>query len=182
PVQAVDPDGDDLVYVLNQAPMGVHVDAEGIVEWTPGITDLGSHQIEIQVSDGRGGVATQTFTITVVESAANEPPVITSLPPATAHVGEMVVYQVVAVDPEGDQITFLLTEAPTGATVSSSGRIQWLPDASHTGEQDFTIEVSDGHGGSASQSFTVTVLGDGPDITPPLIFLNDVSVGVGEVA
>lgn len=40
---------------------------------TPGLTDLGNHPVELEVSDGNGGSATQNFTIVVTSTSANLP-------------------------------------------------------------------------------------------------------------
>jgi hypothetical protein len=66
PVLAVDPDvGESLVFTLVQAPAGMSVDGLGIVRWTPGIGDLGSHPVILQVSDTLGYSDTQRFEVLV---------------------------------------------------------------------------------------------------------------------
>ncbi len=67
PVLAVDPDGDELVYRLITAPMGMFIDATGVITWTPTQPhhDGMKSRVELEVSDGKGGVTTQSYEITV---------------------------------------------------------------------------------------------------------------------
>lgn len=66
PVLAVDPDaGESLSFVLVQAPVGMIIDSLGIIRWTPGIGDLGSHPVILQVSDSLGYSDTQRFAVLV---------------------------------------------------------------------------------------------------------------------
>ena len=115
-VEASDPEGQALVYALEVAPASMTIDpATGVIAWLPGAADVGSVDVQVAVSDPAGGTARQGWTI-VVEAAAvaNLPPAITSAPLTTATAGSGYVYAVVAVDPEGAQLTYALDVAPTG--------------------------------------------------------------------
>lgn len=65
-VKAEDPDSDLLSYDLLVAPPGMTIDSRGRVQWQmpTGEDRTGTHNVTIQVSDARGALATQTFTIT----------------------------------------------------------------------------------------------------------------------
>ena len=84
-VVATDEDGDTLSYVLTASPAGMNIDAStGQIAWTP--NEAGVFNATVKAADGRGGEASQDFTITV--SAANVPrttvPVLTGLTRAAA--------------------------------------------------------------------------------------------------
>ena len=64
-VHAADADGDSLAYALTAAPAGMTIDDLGRITWTPQAGDIGSHPVAVAVSDGRGGAASQSFTIAV---------------------------------------------------------------------------------------------------------------------
>ena len=67
-VVATDPDGDTLTYTLSVKPEGMTINEQtGAVSWTPIETQIGEHQVIIEVSDGKDSVS-QTFTITVAET------------------------------------------------------------------------------------------------------------------
>jgi len=85
--------------------------------------------------------------------AVNAPPVISSEPPEElAESGFR--YQVTAVDPDGDPLTFRLEDAPEKMTINAtSGLILWPFDTMPEGNFPVKIIVEDGHGGQDEQLF-----------------------------
>ena len=66
-VDAHDVEGDVLFYSLNIAPQGMEIDSStGILTWTPNLSQLGEHQVEIKVSDSNL-FEIQSFEITVYQ-------------------------------------------------------------------------------------------------------------------
>jgi hypothetical protein len=58
--------GDKLEYRLHRAPAGMAIDVEsGIISWVPNPSQAGINPVEIQVSDGRGGFAGQSYAVQV---------------------------------------------------------------------------------------------------------------------
>lgn len=92
-------------------------------------------------------IASRTF------EAINAPPVITSEPPEELSESGFI-YQVTAVDPDGDALTFTLANAPDSMTINASnGLIEWKFDTMPEGVFPVIISVEDGHGGQDEQSF-----------------------------
>jgi len=61
-----------------------------------------------------------------------------------------------AVDPDGDTLTYALAEAPGGMKIDSqTGLITWDVPKEFTGKTPFTVSVTDGHGGEATQKLTL---------------------------
>jgi hypothetical protein len=61
---ATDGDGDVLTYALASAPEGATIDAAtGLISWSTRIA--GTYSFSVTAADDKGGVATQTFTVTV---------------------------------------------------------------------------------------------------------------------
>ncbi|MFZ1829048.1 MAG: Ig domain-containing protein, partial [Candidatus Competibacteraceae bacterium] len=106
-----------------------------------------------------------TATVTVTEpTPTNRDPQILSSPVTTATVGQPYRYDVNATDADGDTLTYALNAAPASMSInSSSGLIAWTPTAA--GEVTVRVEVNDGHGGQATQSFSLQVQ---PENLPPL--------------
>jgi hypothetical protein len=81
-VVAIDADEDPLTYALTAAPSGMQIDAvSGLIEWTPTASE--DVTVEVEVNDGLGGRATQTFIISapiISASLANQAPRIISTP------------------------------------------------------------------------------------------------------
>src|SRR5262249_54472140 len=98
--KSVDFDPTDGTYVLISATL-----ADGFL--------LALHQpapsvpVTVRVDDGRGGFDTQSFTIAVA-SMANRPPEIVSDPVTNAFAGHPYTYDVDAIDPDNDSLTYSL--------------------------------------------------------------------------
>ena len=86
----------------------------------------------------------------------NHAPIIISSPPTTASAGSPYHYDVDATDIDGDSLTYTLTGAPAGMTIDAiTGVIQWNPE--NEGDFPVVVEVLDGKGENAVQSWTITV-------------------------
>lgn len=164
--QAVDPDGDAVSYELIAGPLGLSLHpTTGQMIWIPSLEQIGNHTVVLQASDGRGGLATQQFTIAVRETIPNRPPIITSTPVVDAYVNNIGApaslqyrYDVEGFDPDFDPISFSLTSFPVGMTINAdTGVITWTPTGLQLGDHTVKVRLSDGRGGEAEQSFTVTV-------------------------
>ena len=160
---ASDPDFDPLTFGA-AAPLlgGMGETSAGLVTWTPAPGDLGPHPVSLSVSDDRGGTATQTYEALVHQAPGNHPPVIVSRPitALTVPVNQASVpyeYPVVAVDPDGDPVTYLPVQSDAqGVTFDQDSgllRFQAAPGTYH-----FTVQARDNRGGtSAPQSWTLVV-------------------------
>ena len=64
-VEVEDADGDhNFRFALEQAPTGMEIDSvDGIVTWTPGISQTGRHPVELVVTDESGAEARQSFSL-----------------------------------------------------------------------------------------------------------------------
>ena len=160
-LRANDPDGDTLTYSLTEgaAPNGMTIDPQlGLITWTPTADDAGLQTVSVRVDDGNGGVDTQIYTINVIDSALNEPPVIVSSPKTATSVGAQYDYRVIAKDPEGDAITYSYEEGPDDATFdATTGQFSWSPSESDIGEARVVFAAIDSYGKRGVQSYTLTV-------------------------
>jgi len=96
----------------------------------------------------------------------NHAPTITSAPITTATVDVLYTYDLNATDTDvGDTLTYSLTTKPSGMTISfSTGVISWTPTFDQIGDNNVTVEVSDGSL-SDNQNFIVTV-DESPEYAP----------------
>ena len=68
------------------------------------------------------------------------PPIITSVPPTEATVGNGYLYTLAARDAENDPLTYRILTAPTGmAIVEATGEISWTPTIDQTGQQSVLL-------------------------------------------
>lgn len=160
-VSADHPAVEPLQYELLEGPTGMAIEEDtGLLTWMPHQT--GEHTVTINVTTPCGARATQTFTLTVLH-VTNQPPVITSTPITTSQAGVMYHYTVTAEDPDGDVLSYSLSIAPAGMTINTTtGQIQWLPLAKDS--FPVQVQVSDGRGGAATQSFVIAINNWAPEI------------------
>jgi RHS repeat-associated protein len=157
---ATDNDNDPLVYTLITQPSGASIDtATGLLTWTPGISQLGTHAISVKVRDTVGAFVEQSWSISVFD-LANKPPRIISQPVPIAWIGATYVYQIQAIDPESRQLTYRLINAPQGMTVSASGNIAWPDHGMRTDGSSVTVEVADDSAATADQTWTIRLAAD----------------------
>lgn len=160
--RAVDEDGDVVAFSLRDTqgtppPDGMTVHpTNGLVDWMPGQSAAGPHPITLVATDGMaGGEAVQTFEIVV--GAVNVAPTFTSEPVTTAQEGSAYPYAAVAVDPDGDPVTYALEAGPAGMTVGpDTGVVDWA--APVAGSYTVRLIASDNHGNQAVQEYTLTVV------------------------
>jgi len=99
-------------------------------------------------------------------------PQITSTPGTTAQVTVPYSYQVAASDPQSNPLTYSLSGALMGMTMSATGLVNWVPMS--TGMFPVKIAVNNGRGGNATQSYSISVT--------PLTVPNVVGLGQPEAA
>ncbi|MFO0847151.1 MAG: putative Ig domain-containing protein [Gemmataceae bacterium] len=157
PVRGTDPDGDTLTYSLLTKLAGMSIDAKtGLVRWTPTADEVGTQAVVVQVDDGIGNLATQSFAVEVTTDTPNRPPVITSAPVTRGAVGKGYSYPVTARDPDGDPVIFSLIDLPAGMTIDkTTGAVTWTPTAA--GSPTVTVLAADPNGGRAVQTFALRV-------------------------
>ena len=175
---AGDVDGDSLSATLAQDAEHGHValDTDGSFTYTPDANFNGTDQFTYQVSDGHGGVQTATATITVAgtndgPTAADSSYAGTEDNPVQADASHGVLTN--ASDIDGDTLSATLAQdAQYGhVELNSDGSFTYTPNADFSGTDQFTYQVSDGHGGVQSATATITVAaaegGHNVDVTPP---------------
>ena len=175
---ANDPDNDTLTYQLINAPGGMTINSNtGIVTWQPNNSQLGVNSVTVAAYDPQGLGAIQSYNLAVLET--NNAPLITSLPKLSSIVGGSYVYDVKAVDPDGDAIAYSLTNAPDGVTLDQLGRIRWTPQQANIGAYPVEITVTDERGLTTTQTYTLTVIGDteAPEVS---LGFNDTRIELGQ--
>lgn len=148
---AVEPDGDKLTWALRDPPPGMLIDSDsGFI--TAQSLPAGRHEVRLEVADGKGGSASQDFTVNV--SAG---PVIVSVPAEYTYLGTPYRYQVEAIDPAGTGIHFTVSKGPAGMHINAdNGLLEWT--AGIEGRIDIGITVTDSLGTAHEQVFVLTVM------------------------
>jgi len=155
---ATDIDGDTLTYTVSTAAHGtIATDGPGSFQYAPTAGFSGTDTFTITAADGKGGTATQT--ISVVIAAPNSDPVIANSGlQISTQPGVAKTFVVSASDPDGDTLTFSAADPAHGSIALGTGsQLIYTPDAGYTGTDSVIVTVSDGRGGSAMQTYTVTI-------------------------
>ena len=155
-IEATDPNGDPISYGFSEKPLGMNVNATGLVTWAP-IND-GDYPVTVRVTDGTGMEVTQSFTVTVVGEAA-QTPVLDALGDQIALLGRTLTLQLSASDPDNDAIEFFAAPLPLAPNMlldSSSGVFTFTPAANQVGDFVLKFMATDGRF-FAEQTITITV-------------------------
>ena len=156
-VDVISGTADTLTFSLPSGPTGASINQNtGSFSWTPTASQVGTHTITFQVEDGAGATDSEAVTVTVSES--NENPVLGAIGAKSVNELATLSFTATATDGDNDALTFTLVGTPpSGASITSGGAFSWTPSESQDGTHSVTARVSDGNGGSDSETITVTV-------------------------
>ncbi len=148
----------------------------GILSGTPVEGDLGTSQVTVRVTDGAGGVDSETFDINVVSGPFDV--TVTGETTVDEATTVMLTASVVDTDGEADNATLSVSQLPPGATFdANTGVFSWTPGEAD-GPGRFTITVTATEGSvSVSRDVEITVLE--VNRAPVLTVLSDETILVG---
>jgi hypothetical protein len=131
----------------------------GLIGWTPTSAQAGSNAVTARAGDGRGGFATQSFT--VIAATVNRPPTITNPGSRTSEAGVPLTLAIVASDADGDSLTYSAVGLPAGLVINATtGVISGTPTAVAT--NNVTVTVRDAVAQASTTFSWIT-----RDTTPP---------------
>jgi len=156
-----DPDGDTLAIAgVGNAAHGSATVSGNRVSYTPAAAFSGTDSFTYTVSDGKGGTASATVSVSV--QVPNRPPVAENDSYAVLAGSSGNLFPVLAndSDPDGDNLSITGVGTPAHGSASASGnQVSYTPAAGYTGADSFSYTISDGRGGSATATVTVSVRG-----------------------
>src|SRR5580698_9107176 len=116
--------------------------------------------IVISVTDGTQTSTMDAFSISVsVPNPTNHPPTISGTPAASVRVGSTYTFTPTAEDPDGDHLTFSVSNRPAWLTFNSAtGTLTGTPSAANAGTYSgIIISVSDGQASASLPAFSIQV-------------------------
>ncbi len=143
-----DPDDDPLRYDFEWRVSG----GRHYGETLPGGHVRRGEEISLKVVAYDGDDESEPFDVSGI-SAANSPPRFASTPPA--EFSGAFIYEMRANDPDGDEVRFSLVRGPE-SMVLNGNRLEWEAGGS-AGDAEVVLSAEDGHGGSALQSFRLSI-------------------------
>ncbi|TRX76530.1 Ig-like domain-containing protein [Pseudomonas mangiferae] len=157
-----DADGDVLTYSASGLPAGLSLDpATGLISGTlassastQGPNGGGFYSVTVTASDGNGGSAQQTFTLSVSNPAPSTANSAFSTAEGTSYSGALV-----ASDIDGDALTFSVVQSPLhgSLTINPDGTFTYTPVAGYSGADRFSYQVRDVDGGVATALVNISV-------------------------
>jgi len=171
-----DANGDALAVIsISKPQFGTATTNGQTVTYTPTANFVGVDHFTYIVSDGKGAQVAGSITVTVNGAGGpNQPPSAANEQVGTTP-GTAVTINVLAndSDPNGDALLITIDSQPRhGTAVVQNGQIVYTPQPGYVGMDSFTYIVSDGKGGTAQATVTITISATGQSSIPvylPLI-------------
>ena len=156
-ISATDANGDTLTYTAGAAAHGSVSGGgqNGQFTYTPTANYSGSDSFVVTVSDGQGGQSTQTVNVSV--TPVNDKPTAAASQAVSTTESVAKQFTVNAADVDGDTLTFSAGTPSHGTLTGNNGVFTYVPSAGYTGKDSVVITISDGHGGTTTQTVNIAV-------------------------
>lgn len=154
--------GDVLSYSIIDSVEWLQMDSTtGMLVGIPGPLDVGDNAVSLEVNDGNGGIAIQSFTVNVVHT--NHPPSILSFPDTLVFQDSVYLYnpQAIDIDSEyfGDILRYRSITLPSWLELDSlTGAVVGSPADRNVGDTLVVLEVYDDSGATARQQFPLHII------------------------
>lgn len=167
-VQAIEIDSENLTYVLDGGDDALTLNPDGTFSYAAGPDFNGPVTFTYHATDGELSSATVTHTINI--AAVNDDPVANATSSSGDEDTDITGVITPPSDIDGDtSFTYAANGQPAHGTVTidEDGAFTYTPDLNFEGPDSFSYTVSDGNGGTATGTVSITVEG-----------VNDAPVGV----
>ena len=159
--------GDSLTFAKVSGPAWLSVAADGSLTGTPSNDDVGANGFVVRVSDSAGLQAEASLQISVAN--VNDPPVFTSDPIIGAAGTQGSAYSGTlagtASDVDAsDTLAFTKVSGPAWLGVAADGALTGTPAGADTGDNSFTVRVTDAAGAHADAALHINVIATDPYI------------------
>ena len=146
-----DPDGDPLTYAWEFGDGGT---SSARTPRTP-TPRPGTYAAKVTVSDGRGGSGTATLNVVVTQANRDPSVVAARTPTGDVTTGTAIAFTATGTDPDGDPLTYAWDFGDSTTSSAQNPSHAYLAAGSYTAR----VTVSDGRGGTASDTVGITVTG-----------------------
>lgn len=163
-----DPDGDALTVTGTSGVNGSAViNGDGSIGFTPAAGFSGSEVFSYSVSDGKGGSASATVTVSVVAAEpSNKAPVAVD-DSATVQTGQSVTIAVLANDRDADGDSLRVSRVAQGSkgavSLNGDGSLTYTPAKNFKGSDSFSYTITDGQAEASASVVIGTDGGSGSD-------------------
>ncbi|MDP8237947.1 MAG: Ig-like domain-containing protein, partial [Candidatus Hatepunaea meridiana] len=156
-LEANDPDGDVFTFEAENLPEGATLEGSMFL-WTPNYEQAGVYNaITFRVWDSGDPSLSHEETISITVLNTNRPPVLADIGNQVISEELLLLFQLDADDPDGDNVRFEVDNLPQGATLEGN-QFSWTPDYDQAGEYDnVTFRVLDDGDPNRSHEETITI-------------------------
>lgn len=178
-IVATDEDGDTLTYRIIDLPTFLSYNSSNqTISGTPDNTDVGVHNVKLEVSDGVDTVS-QQYALTV-GNTNDAPTRLTNIENQTILEDETFSLNVSGTftdEDEGDSLTFTAENLPSGLSISSTGVISGSANNDAAMQGAFTVSViaTDRGKATVTSDFQIVVINvnDAPEPFDDTVFVNE---------
>jgi hypothetical protein len=133
------------------------------VVFTPTAGYTGAASFNYTISDGHGGTSTTTVDLTV-NGINHAPLAVADSTTGTANTPLTIASTTLLsndTDPDGDPLSISsVLDATHGTVALVGGNVVFTPTKDYVGDASFSYTISDGHGGTASASVSISIAAD----------------------
>ncbi len=154
-ISASDSDGDPLSYVWSLDGKTIPGVTGSSWQYQTSYKDAGIHGVAVSVTDGRGGVASHLWQVTVVNT--NRPPIAQNASYSVAN-HESISIKLEASDEDGEPLTWTLLNSPASGTLNGTAPdLHYTPAPGYLGTVNFEFKVNDAKDDSNIATVTIFV-------------------------
>ncbi len=158
-VTATDPDGPTPSITATGLPSGANFN-NGVFSWTPDYDQAGGpYAVTFTATDGNDATVTTQHIASINVTNTDRAPRFTSIPSnQSVSIGTSYAASVIAVDDDGDAVSYSVVSGPSGLTISGA-TVSWTPNrlSVATGTQPVTVRATaNGKTTDANWSISVT--------------------------
>ncbi len=142
-VQATDPDGNAIALTISNSPIGAvftdngNGNGNGIFTWAPDFGQAGNYTVMFTATDDGAPVQSDTLDVTITIGDVNQPPVLSMIGDRIVAENELLKIILMANDPDGDNLSYSVSNLPTGASFNDNGdgtaTFSWMPGFGQAG-------------------------------------------------
>lgn len=160
-----DPDGDALTWSLGTNATFLNLGSSNGTLWggAPGLP--ASYWVYINATDGWGGSASDPFILYVTNGA---PSITNGIASDVAYRGMAYSRTFTGADPDGDSLTWTMVTNASFLSIGATNGTVWGRAPAALGSSWVRVSVADGHGGTATDNYTLAILNRPPVITNPI--------------
>ncbi|MBS1706181.1 MAG: putative Ig domain-containing protein [Armatimonadetes bacterium] len=170
-------DGSSLLGTGTAASLGTNAVATG------SFPAAGTYFVKVNSSGTFTSSRVQLYKLIVAMTpgaGGNQPPVLGAIGSKTVNELSPLSFTATATDPENNGLTFSLSGAPSGASITAGGVFTWTPtEAQGPGSYSFDVVVTDNGSPNLSDSETITVTVNEVNVAPVVSNGSDVTINEG---